>query len=283
MQYLNGKGMFEIKKKIVISDMDGTLLRSDKTISQKTIETVNELRKNNIDFTIATGRIYPVVLETVKTMNIKKPLILCNGALLQDPITEEVYFSKLLEDDIVHKILKTADESGCYFYYYTKDSICAKELKYTAKYYYEMNKTIKQEKKINIYLSPNLVNERKSNIYKVVVLEENVEKLKQVKQEMKKYDEYIDIVSSYWNNIEIVAKGVSKGAGVKFFAEKFDYEIENIMCIGDEENDESMLKVAGFPVAMGNASENMKKIAKYITSSNDNEGMSEAILKFAEL
>ena len=67
------------------------------------------------------------------------------------------------------------------------------------------------------------------------------------------------------------------------YAEKFDYEIENIMCIGDEENDESMLKVAGFQVAMGNASENMKKIAQYITSSNDNEGMSEAILKFAEL
>ena len=89
-------------------------------------------------------------------------------------------------------------------------------------------------------------------------------------------------MSSYHNNIEIVANGVDKGSGVKFFAQKFGYDIKNIMCIGDEENDESMLKVAGFSVAMGNANNNMKKIADFITDTNDNDGISKAILEFAK-
>ncbi|MBF1051901.1 MAG: HAD family phosphatase, partial [Peptostreptococcaceae bacterium] len=57
-------------KKIIISDMDGTLLKTDKSISKNTINTVNYMRRQDIDFTIATGRIYPVVLDTVDEMNI---------------------------------------------------------------------------------------------------------------------------------------------------------------------------------------------------------------------
>lgn len=271
-----------IKKKIVISDMDGTLLKSDKSISQKTIDTVNKMRKNNIEFTIATGRIYPVVIETVEEMSITKPLILCNGAIIQDPITKEIYYSKLLEDDIAKKILELADKSGSYFYYYTSDSIHAKKLKYTTKYYYDRNKNLKHEQKIKVNIDKDMLSKDIKEVYKVVILDENEDKLNKIRQDLQEYKTYVEVVSSFKNNIEIVANKVTKGEGVKFFAEKFGYDIENIMCIGDEENDESMLKVSGFPVAMGNASNNMKKIAKYITSDNDSDGMSEAIIEFSK-
>lgn len=270
-------------KKIIISDMDGTLLKTDKSISKSTINTVNDMRRQDIDFTIATGRIYPVVLDTVDEMNITKPLILCNGAIIQDPITQEIYYSKTLDNSIAVEILKKIEKMNCYFYYYTDDSINAKSLKYTTAYYNEQNKKSKQEKKIKINILEEVIEKAKNDIiYKIVALDDNKDKLEDIKEKLKEFKDYITIVSSYHNNIEIVANGVDKGSGVKFFAQKFGYDIKNIMCIGDEENDESMLKVAGFSVAMGNANNNMKKIADFITDTNDNDGMSKAILEFAK-
>ena len=270
-------------KKIIISDMDGTLLKTDKSISKNTINTVNDMRRQDIDFTIATGRIYPVVLDTVDEMNITKPLILCNGAIIQDPITQEIYYSKTLDNSIAVEILKKIEKTNCYFYYYTDDSINAKSLKYTTAHYNEQNKKSKQEKKIKINILEEVIEKAKNDIiYKIVALDDNKDKLEDIKEKLKEFKDYITIVSSYHNNIEIVANGVDKGSGVKFFAQKFGYDIKNIMCIGDEENDESMLKVAGFSVAMGNANNNMKKIADFITDTNDNDGISKAILEFAK-
>lgn len=270
-------------KKIIISDMDGTLLKTDKSISKNTIDTVNYMRRQDIDFTIATGRIYPVVLDTVDEMNITKPLILCNGAIIQDPITQEIYYSKTLDNSIAVEILKKIEKMNCYFYYYTDDSINAKSLKYTTAHYNEQNKKSKQEKKIKINILEEVIEKAKNDIiYKIVALDDNKDKLEDIKKKLQEFKDYITIVSSYHNNIEIVANGVDKGSGVKFFAQKFGYDIKNIMCIGDEENDESMLKVAGFSVAMGNANNNMKKIADFITDTNDNDGMSKAILEFAK-
>ena len=126
-------------KKLIVSDMDGTLLKSDKTISQDTIEIVNQVRKQGIEFTIGTGRIYPVVTDTIEKMSITAPLILCNGAIIQDPITRQIYYSKPLNNNITISILDIVKNSGLYFYYYTQDSINAREVKYITASYLKEN------------------------------------------------------------------------------------------------------------------------------------------------
>lgn len=278
------KGLFKIdKKKLVISDMDGTLLQSDKSISQTTIETVFEMRKNDIDFTIATGRIYPTVYDTIEKLDIQKPVILCNGAIIQNPITQEIYFSKMIEQKPFYEMLNLIDKGDSFFYFYTPDSLICKEIKYTAKTYYDMNAKLKHNKKIKIKVVDDMKSLDIENACKIVVIEEDRAKLDKIKNSLKPYEEHIEIFSSYWNNIEIVAKGLSKGEGVKFVTDMLKYDRENIMCIGDEQNDESMLLECGFPVAMGNASKELKKIARYITDDNNNDGISKAIREFAKI
>jgi cof-like hydrolase len=270
-------------KKLIVSDMDGTLLKSDKTISQDTIEIVNQVRKQGIEFTIGTGRIYPVVTDTIEKMSITAPLILCNGAIIQDPITRQIYYSKPLNNNIAISILDIVKNSGLYFYYYTQDSINAREVKYITASYLKENEMKKRKDNIKINITDDLLSKAKNDeVFKIVVINEDHQRLEKIKDALFIYEDYITVTSSYWNNIEIVANNVNKGTAVKYISEHFGYDIKDIMCIGDEENDESMLSVAGFAVAMGNANEQMKKIAHYITSDNDSDGMVRAIQKFAQ-
>ena len=90
------------------------------------------------------------------------------------------------------------------------------------------------------------------------------------------YDKYT-LVKSAPFYLEIVKKSVNKGAAVVHLAEKLGLTKEETMAIGDEENDRAMLEVVGNPVVMKNGTDELKKIAKYITKSNDESGVAYAI------
>ncbi|MDU5414364.1 MAG: HAD-IIB family hydrolase, partial [Clostridium perfringens] len=99
------------------------------------------------------------------------------------------------------------------------------------------------------------------------------------KEELKKYED-LEVVSSSPSNFEVMNKGTSKGRAVKVLADILNINREEIMCLGDSENDLSMIEFAGLGVAMGNAEEFLKEKADYITDTNENDGVAKAIEKF---
>ena len=78
-------------------------------------------------------------------------------------------------------------------------------------------------------------------------------------------------------NVEFTARGVNKGSGLKFLAETLGISPDEIMAIGDNNNDLTMLEYAVHSVAMGNSDDSIKKIARYVTDTNDNDGAAKAI------
>ena len=92
--------------------------------------------------------------------------------------------------------------------------------------------------------------------------------------------EEFEVVSSRFDNFEAMNKGVSKGNAVTILAEHYGIAREQIICIGDSENDLSMIKYAGLGVAMGNADQEVKAAAHYITDSNNCDGVARVIEKF---
>ena len=80
-------------------------------------------------------------------------------------------------------------------------------------------------------------------------------------------------------SVEINNRGVSKGRGVKALADYYGFKREEIVCIGDNENDISMIEYAGLGVAMGNAIDEVKELADYITDTNKKNGVAKAIKK----
>lgn len=90
----------------------------------------------------------------------------------------------------------------------------------------------------------------------------------------------ITVVCGGFNNFEISKAGVTKREGLAFLANYLGTDLEHTMAMGDSENDYSMINAAGIGVAMGNASDDIKAIANYITTSNEEDGVGEAIKKF---
>jgi len=90
----------------------------------------------------------------------------------------------------------------------------------------------------------------------------------------------IEYLSGGFHNWEFTKKGVNKGSGLKFLAERIGVAVEETMACGDSQNDYSMLKAAKVAVAMGNAKEEIKAIADFITLSNEESGVGHAIEKF---
>ena len=93
---------------------------------------------------------------------------------------------------------------------------------------------------------------------------------------MKKYED-LEVVSSSPSNFEVMNKGTSKGRAVKVLADILNINREEIMCLGDSENDLSMIELVKI---FGNAEEFLKEKADYITDTNENDGVAKAIEKF---
>jgi len=90
----------------------------------------------------------------------------------------------------------------------------------------------------------------------------------------------VELSKSWRDNLEVMDKGVSKGSAVKLLCERLGINSDEVMAIGDNENDLSMIKFAGVGVAMGNAEDMVKEQADFITSSNDEDGVALAIEKY---
>ena len=109
--------------------------------------------------------------------------------------------------------------------------------------------------------------------------ENNLRNIEEIKMRLKKIDT-IEVVSSNHNNFEIMNKGVSKGKAVETLAKEYGILKDEVIAIGDGENDLSMISYAGLGVAMGNSSDYIKEHADYVTDTNVNGGVGKVIKKF---
>jgi len=110
-------------------------------------------------------------------------------------------------------------------------------------------------------------------------MHDDSERILAAKKELRQFED-LEVVSSFKDNFEVMCKGVSKGRGVEVLANMYGFKREEVICIGDNENDLSMIRYAGLGIAMGNAEEEVKSEADFITRSNDEDGVAYAIDKF---
>lgn len=272
-----------MKYRMIAMDMDGTLLTTDKRVSDKSREVLKRASEAGIKLVVCTGRIFTSAWVFAEIIGTKAPIIASNGAYIREKDRDEIFYTKSLPKEDTLRVAKIVKEYGFYPFLFTADTIFTEKLIYTVSMYNKQNDSLPENRRVKIVITNDIektIEENHELILKVVVVSEKKDgdRLLELRN---KISQEVDasIVSSMDNNFEVMSKGVSKGNAVKILGDYYGIPREEILCIGDNENDISMIEYAGCGVAMGNGAETLKAAADYITDTNDNDGVAKAIEK----
>lgn len=269
-----------MKYKLLCTDMDGTLLNNEKMVSEETLEAIKLAHEKGAKIAITTGRIFTSAKYYGHLLGIKAPIIASNGAYIREG--DNVIYKCILGVENCKELLKIFKKHNLIPHFYTANGIFAGDEKYTSRFYAKTNQVVPDEFKINIEQTSQwqeIFLEHSEDILKAVAIDDDLEKLKKAKEEIRNLGKY-EVVSSFSNNFEVMNKNVSKGRAVKMLTEHFNVTKDEVIAIGDSENDLSMICYAGLGVAMGNGDDLVKKAAQYITDTNENDGVKKVIDKF---
>ena len=281
--------------KLIASDMDGTLLSSHLSISEKNKEAILTAQAQGIEFMVATGRAYTEAKPALEEAGIKCGMIAGNGAQGFDAEGEEI-FTIGIDKEKTKEMIAILRENDLYFELMTSNGVYSdsqpQRVENFATHIAESIPHITFKMAIamaSTHLSMLPVNYVKT--YEELLEQESIEVLKIISFSDKGQDylrpvaEKIEklgrlhVTSSFPNNIEINHQEAQKGRAVKRIADERGIDLADVMTIGDNYNDVSMLEIAGVSFAMGNAEEGVKKIAKYEADTNINDGVGKAILR----
>lgn len=280
--------------KLIAADMDGTLLNSKHEISKENRDSINKAKENGIVFSIATGRRYEDVLPVLKENNIKCQCIVMNGGEYRDEdgkILDKIYLPK----EKAREVLDIIKVKGLDIEIYTDRGLYStnskeEAIKQTALRIMATNEGVKYEDALKIAYSHSHFKELNYitdideflnsdiNIGKFVMFFETVEETNNTKEALKGVKD-IAVSGSFGRNIEINHVDAQKGFILSKVIEKLGFNKEEVAVMGDSYNDYTMFTEFIETYAMGNAVEDIKNIAKYITDTCDNGGVSKAIEK----
>ncbi len=262
--------------KMVVTDIDGTILKKDFTVSNNVINAINELTKKNIKVVLATGRMYCAAIKIAKILNISTPLVCYQGALIKNSCNDKkTLYVDPVKPNLALEILQELKNKNIHTNLYLNDELFCEHDNDIIKDY--TNKRLIPYKIVENLLDLDLNNQ----VNKILAIDPDTKLIENLTCELQeKYKNSLYIVRSTKNFCEISSKNSNKGTAVRFLSNLFNIKKDEILAIGDEDNDIDLLKSAKVKIAMGNASENLKKEANYITKSIDEDGFAFAVEKY---
>lgn len=263
--------------KLIAIDMDGTLLREDKSVSERTKNAIKLAKEKGVYVVIATGRPIDGVsryLEELDMLGENDYVLSYNGGLVLKTKSREVVSKTVLTGADLHYLHNLSKELGVNIHAFSEvhGLMTPKNSKYT-----EVEANING---IKIAINDYSDIEDDHSIIKVMMIDEPEVLQKAIDNLPKEVYEKYTVVRSAPFFLEFLNKKVNKGTGVELLAKHLNIKQEEIMTFGDAGNDLDMIVYAGMGVAMANAFDEVKEAANYITDSNENDGVAKAIEKF---
>lgn len=249
--------------KLIAMDLDGTLLTRDKRVSDFNRDILNKKSDEGIELVIASGRDIYSIVDLTGCLNIKYHICF-NGAKIYK--NRKLIYSKSMNRDICLDILEKAMEIGLDY-----SATAGREVHFT-----KIDPEYVKEYKTNKELEFFHIRDRKplGREFEKMVFVGDAERFKKLrKYVIEKYENEVNIFGSGDGVMDIVNIQCGKGRALELVAENIGIDIGETMAFGDNENDISMLDVAGCPVIMANAAEELKKPKYKRTLTNDEDGV----------
>ncbi|MGN8644524.1 Cof-type HAD-IIB family hydrolase [Gracilibacillus sp. HCP3S3_G5_1] len=278
--------------KLIATDLDGTLLNANHSISPENKKAILRAKEEGIEIVVATGRSYNAAKKPLDEAMLSCPIICLNGAKVHN-VAGDILSTSPLDKESCKLIQQACQQHGMYFEVFTNKGGYSESRDKFIEVMVDINKTAFpdadsetlrkraterfQEEEITITEDFDQLFFREDiEVYKILAFSLDNQTIKKVYEELKS-DEKLAITSSGESNLEFNHPNAQKGLALEKFAKQLGIEMKDVMAIGDNYNDLSMLKMAGRGVAMGNAEPGIIKACNYITKTNREDGVAFAI------
>ena len=270
------KGDYKMGYKLIVMDMDDTLMTSDNEVSAETAKYLMNIQAQGYKVVLASGRPTDGMMPTAKHLKLdqyKSYVISYNGGKTVNVSDEKVEVSRTVSksdfDSIVdfcraHSLFVLTYQDG-YIVYEGEHEYMNIESELTGL-------PMKQVDDLKAYIQ--------QDVPKVMGID-YVPNITSIRNNLDgHFNENIDVTTSKPFFLEFMAQGVSKGNAITELCQKLDINLSQVIGFGDSSNDISMLKVVGKAVAMGNANDDVKAVADEVTLTNDNDGIPHTLKSF---
>lgn len=284
--------------KLVACDLDGTLFNSDMIISKENANAIHQAQENGIEFLVATGRAPKESQLLLKDADIHTGFINLNGALVFDK-DGNLRVKHVIDKAKAEQVIDLLHQNHFYFEIITRDNVYTENLNSrisnVAHVMVDLNPgmTFKQAVAISAG-SKSIMNMSQINNFNELINNPDQEIMKIIAFDSRGHEAFKDIInninkmgdlvvtSSSASNIEINNINAQKGITLLEYAKEKGIKREEVAAIGDNLNDESMIRNAGTGVAIGNAVPAIKELAQVETKTNNENGVAYILHKFIE-
>ena len=260
--------------------MDGTTLNSNKKISPKTLEGINRLLNDGVHVVVASGRCLIEMSDYKEEFKNMRYLILNNGGLIYDTFENRPLVIHRLSLEECLKAIEFAEEENAMIHLVTiNDSIARpQDIKNMADFKMDIYRDMFERLCIKCEDLKSYAIEHQKELMKVNMYHRSIESRNRNAEKLKKI--HLQIVFTERNNLEVAPLNITKAAGLVELSNLLNIDIVDTMAVGDALNDVEMIQAAGCGVAMGNARDEVKEVADFVTADNDHDGILVAINKF---
>ncbi|NLI35295.1 MAG: Cof-type HAD-IIB family hydrolase [Bacteroidales bacterium] len=266
-----------MKHKLLVIDVDGTLLNSNKEISKRTLYTLRNVQQTGVRIVIASGRpTYGLrsIARQLELNNYGGFILSYNGCQIIDAQTDNIIFEKRINPELLPYLEKKSRKNGFAIFTYKEDTIITDT---------PNDPHIRSEAMLNqmkIVSEPEFSSVIDFSPCKCVLVSDDEAALTTLEEHWKRrLNGSLDVFRSEPYFLEIVPPQIDKANTLSFLLKQLNIEKDEVIAIGDSVCDVTMIQTAGLGVAMGNALESVKRCADITTETNDNEGVALAAEK----
>ena len=286
--------------KFVAIDIDGTLLNSNGELSERTILAVKRVIEKGLRVVLTSGRVTNSVEMIAVKVNADKYLICDNGASIYDVAQNKTIWSREIEKSTVLDLIKTCIENDIYYMVFTDKEIIVKDLRHMALAFYKQRHNCKDEATGVTqfkYAGIEYIERIEKPIRRIVVCDQDRTIYNSIVKKLTKFNDIELMASPHISNkiiknsdktiilsysyAEILPKNANKWSAIKELISRIGGISESeVMAIGDNFNDVSMIENAGLGVAMNNGATVAKEVARVVAPTNDEDGVATVLERY---
>ncbi|MCA0150871.1 Cof-type HAD-IIB family hydrolase [Rossellomorea vietnamensis] len=262
--------------KMIVLDLDDTLLRDDQTISKRTKDALIQAQEAGVKVVLASGR--PTqgmrwVAEELKLDHYGSYILPFNGSKIIDCKTNEEKYSRTLTAETAHSLYDISKREDVGILTYAEDAIIVEETNPFASIESDLTG-------LPVKVVPDFKEAITGPVVKALMLKE-ADHLAEVEKKLQaELDGELSVMRSKPFFLEFTQLGVTKGTSLDYLIKPMGIKPEEVMAIGDSYNDLTMIEFAGLGVAMGNAPDDIKEKADYVAAPNMEDGVAEVVETF---